>query len=189
MHTLVLTDGGLAGLVAAVIASKRTDPEIRPAVLVPSGLSEPVSRAARVGCERLGLSAIELNAGRTGGGAGETRLLLVAAQTAAQNGCSTLIWGRQLGGDDPVQSIDLIGQSLDRATLISRLISLDLPDSGSLEIELPVIDMTDAQLAELALDLGVPLDTLAWWGSDTEERTRWESALRSVGWHPDSVFA
>jgi len=185
---LVLTDGSLAGLTCAALAARRAEGEHRPAVLIPSTLDARAADDAREGSERLGLGTVELNAGRTTGSAGETRLLLVATQTAAQNGCRALIWGAQRGGTNPTERVAEIALAADRALLVERLVSLDLPEESPLTIETPVLDLADDQLAELAIDLAVPFESLGWWGGDGPEAARWTEAFRTAGWRPDAAF-
>lgn len=187
-HVLVLTDGSLAGLTCAALAARRAEEGQRPAVLVPASLETRAAEDARAAAEHLGLGTVELNAGRATGGPGETRLLLVAAQTAAQNGCSTLIWGAQLGGTNPTEHVSEIALAADRALLVSRLVSLDLPEDEPLEIETPVLDLADDQLAELAMDLGAPFESCRWWGGAGAEAERWTEAFRAAGWRPDTAL-
>ncbi|HBS29905.1 MAG TPA: hypothetical protein DEB06_10770 [Phycisphaerales bacterium] len=66
--------------------------------------------------------------------------------------------------------------------LFTRLAGLSGSDGATLKA--PLADLTDAQVADLALDLDAPLDTL-WWrggraesgGEAGEARLRWEAAL------------
>ena len=58
-----------------------------------------------------------------------------------------------------------------------------------LRIETPLIDLTDRQLGELALDMGVPVELCWWWGPGKAGDhlpgrlyRRWTTALREPGW-------
>ena len=177
-RTLILWEHDLAGLACAAIAVRSAEAGERPAVLLPTSISDHARAAARRGIERLGLTSIDLNAGQGNGGAAQTRLLLVAAQTAAQNGCVSLVWATQRGGSDPGQALRTIAATLDRA-LLRRW-----PDG----LPLPPVDLSDEQLAELCLDLAVPLETCSWWGRSDKPAARWEAALRGAGWRPDAAL-
>ena len=95
--------------------------------------------------------------------------------------------------DAAADSLDLdrIAQAADRALLAGRLAGLDatLHASPGVQVETPLLDLTDGQLADLAMDMDVPLETCWWWGGDTghdaqahQARARWRSSLAAVGY-------
>ncbi|MBX3407227.1 MAG: 7-cyano-7-deazaguanine synthase [Phycisphaeraceae bacterium] len=86
--------------------------------------------------------------------------LLRAAEIGAARGLSRIVWPVHLGGGT---SSAAMTTAADRAAQVSQLALLDLPRAGgprTLEIETPLLDLSDAQVLELALDLDVPLPRL-----------------------------
>ncbi len=125
-----------------------------------------------------------------------SRDLLHASMTAIARRCSTVLWPihstRSEGPD-----IDQVARAIDRAMLISRLIALDadLHGNPAFRIDAPYIDFSDRQLADLVIDMDLPVRLCWWWhaemarGSSTEFRAqhdRWTPVLREVGWRIDS---
>ncbi len=97
--------------------------------------------------------------------ANQTRMLFDAAYLAIQLGLKRLVWPVRIPMNHP-DRIKGIGDALDRAMLVSRLVSIDADESTAPEIiiETPFIDLTDAQIADLAMDLAIPLES-CWWAS------------------------
>lgn len=187
---LVISHGDLPGLVAAMIASEET---VRRESL---GRGRPVvwsgSSLGRTAAERqaksLGLGvATRRGAPETGGHTGEaaTRLLIDAATAALRLACPIVVWPIVPAG--PASSepaiVELIADAVNRATLASRLVSLDAPAAGipEVRIETPFVDLTDEQLADLACDVGVRFEDCWWWSNDSSaastERARWAPLL------------
>lgn len=146
-------------------------------------------------------------------------LLLAAARHAAAAGATRLIWPIAVDAD-----LDQLTTEADRAVLISRLIALE-PDlgpaagAGRFEVQTPLLDLSDAQVAEVAIDLDVPVWRCWWWPATGAGRTgpltcsevsasqdgpslsppvleaakalaqRWTTALRAVGWSEDIELA
>ncbi len=195
-RSVVLSDGGLASLVAAAAevegALATGDPSAPMPVLVEwPGLDRAGSASVRRQAEALGLivrelpetSAIESAGGR------EAAALLQAAYLAVASGCVRVVWPVQFTTASPEGDCDLEREAIavDRALLVSRLATLDAGSFGlpELRVETPLVGMTDHQVAELALDLGVPVECCAWWEAGRRaERERWTSALGSAGWIP-----
>ncbi len=115
-------------------------------------------------------------------GSMQTLLLLQAAACAASAGIRKIIWPIRIGGAlhdfDPATDIDALATTIDRAVLAGRLATLDAGASGGLDgdaeemahemtIETPLIDFSNAQLADLAGDLSVSLDS-CWWFHDRQ---------------------
>ena len=124
----------------------------------------------------------------------ETLALLAGVEAARKIGCSRVIWPVQYHTDeDSVPSqLDRIAAAIDRALLVSRLGLLDGSQTGTeITIETPLVDLTDRQLADLAVDLDAPAYLCWWWrrlgepeaevAAETERR-RWLERLREAGW-------
>jgi len=125
--------------------------------------------------------------------------LLVAVEVARANGCGRIIWPTHTHStDDTLASeIEGIAASVDRALLVERLAMLDVTTPGEsagaddITIETPLVDLTDAQLADLVVDLDAPAYLCWWWrsvpGEAAEriaegERAAWKRALHGAGW-------
>jgi hypothetical protein len=101
----------------------------------------------------------------------ETRLLLDACSLARANRCTRVVW--------PIfcaAQVDPIAIALDRARLVSTLAALDARPKG-LPIDTPVLDLTEGQLADLAIDVGVP--SQPGWLAD-EHESHWLTLLRAA---------
>ena len=185
--TVILADGDLPGLVCACLAAEQS-----PIALLPASrtgeLTEPAELARRaieaqgdlLGAELLTLPHTPSE---------PTALLVVAAILTANTGAGRLV--------SPVIGVDLAGaaREADRALLVQRLIGLDADGPGP-AIETPLVDLTDEQVAELAVDVDVPVWRCWWWqalrgGAGVEQKTReiavasrdrWTTALRACGW-------
>lgn len=142
-----------------------------------------------------------------------TRYLTEAAHQAMANGCTALICPWQAEGfeaeatRDPnaLPSVEALARELDRTLLVSRLVTLDASEHGValFEVQAPLMDLSDVQVAELALDLDVPIWRSWWWevtqGKRTKDpalgdrasacRARWCSALESLGWSAEAEAA
>jgi hypothetical protein len=199
-RVLVMMDGDLASIVAAANAKEAVmsgttggpGPALWPAY-------DPRDESRRSACQRLasslGLSLLERRSRSVStedlAWAGSSRLLLDACTDAAASGRSEVIWPVQFEKVD----LDAITRAIDRALLVTRLLALDaeLNASPSLHVEAPMVDLTDAQVADLAVDLAAPLSCCWWWGggSGSPERTaaaeRWLPALRSAGFSIEDV--
>lgn len=201
---LVLSDGGLEGLVAAAIAVERAAlPTDRHAYLwcVPGRFegASMVRDTAAAAAERqraslkLGSVAARVPAALGDGarttGEADSMVLLRAGSIAAELGLRRVIWpvraqmDRATGGPD----VNDAARIVDRAVLVTRLIELDVEGPG-VTIETPLVDLADDQVLELAHDLGVPMDAV-WWASELggrpgevarAERERWERAAVGV---------
>lgn len=134
--------------------------------------------------------------------------LVAAATAAARLGCRRLIWPVQAigggvgeGGDvgvGGVGSLDVerVANLLDVATLVGRLVSIET--GCEVSVETPFVDLTDQQLVELALDMGLDREQ-CWWAAGgthlgerdqnaamvaeaSQVRQRWEGAFARSGW-------
>ena len=117
-----------------------------------------------------------------------TAMLMAAGQEALRLGLSRIIWPIHLGREDDQSrlldsSVSAIAAITDRAAAAARLLTLDGGDAG-LVIELPYIDFVDAQLADLAADLDLPLHACFLGPEGSAERARWETLLTAYGANP-----
>jgi len=204
---LVMMDGGLAGLVAAACAAEEAvgrGQESKPLLWWASvgDVGAPRRSAARRQAEHFGLELVEreLSAGVLDrstdrepswiGGPGATTLLIAAAREADRAEIERVVWAAQAGsveeGGGASPDLTVASEIVDRALLVGRLVSLDRGSPG-VRIETPFADLDDSQLADLALDVGVPME-LCWWrerdsgdAAAGAERARWERALTEVG--------
>lgn len=189
---LVITSGDLPGLVAAAIVSedsvrRESIGAGRPVVWSASALGhDAVSRHAA----SVGLRVVRRETGGEpvpGVGLAEAtnRLLLDAGTASLGLGCPVVVWPVLPAGPASTEPalVELMADAVNRATLVSRLVSLDAPGVGLPEVrfETPFVDLTDQQLAELACDLGVRFEDCWWWSADSSaasaERARWGPLL------------
>lgn len=200
-HTIVISDGSLPALVAACLAAEEAREgeavglwAVRPLADDGGGAAE---RAVQAHAELLGAEIIDADDPSgvpptpAGGAPTASGVLLHAATAAAAAGASRLIWPEVAAGD-----LERMAREADRALLISRLVGLDEAAPARFEIETPLLDLTDEQVAELALDLDAPVWRCWWWsivrGAEEAEApvvalaraqdARWTGALRRVGW-------
>lgn len=118
------------------------------------------------------------------GGFGLSTMLLAAVNQAISLKCQRVIWPMCAGGD-----LDAMLDASDRVLLVQRLalIEQERTDSRDVQIDTPLLDLTDKQAAELAADLEAPIWS-CWWRPKQvsrswpghEERTRWERALKEA---------
>ena len=190
---LIVSDGGLAAFVAAAeLAGRRPAEGDRPhavlalpaAINTGDHLGRRAEKAAREQARWLGLDAavppgpIQVNPERP---YWAVRLLIDAAEIASELGIGRVVVPWQLGGDDAGETLDEIGRAIDRAVLIGRACSVDAGDPGALVIDTPLVDLSDAQIADLTTDLDLPVERCWWWdgGDDIARvaRRRWGAAL------------
>jgi hypothetical protein len=202
-RVLVMVDGDLPSVVAAAKA-KQAAPTVSGSVASGPVLwpaMDPSDADRRAACVRLasalGLGLLERRSRSMGpdqhGWTSPSRLLLDACTDAATAGRSEVIWPVQF----PSVEIDAITRAVDRALLVTRLMALDASMHATpfLHVETPFVDLSDAQVADLAADLSAPVACCWWWGGEGnpgvplayEARARWHPALRSAGIHPESV--
>ncbi|HRP61808.1 MAG TPA: 7-cyano-7-deazaguanine synthase [Phycisphaerales bacterium] len=124
----------------------------------------------------------------------EANMLIQAANAAVSLGCSRVLWPRQMGNGADHRAI---ADALERTATIS-LLTASSGASNTLNraigIDLPLIDVNDVQLVDLAEDAGAPMT--AWWPCDgashepceaCHQCQRWRDAFASAGiewpWH------
>lgn len=210
---LVLLDGDLPGLVALASACESIALDIesghtsdrrgqadaqRVTAMLDYSAPDPDNarlRAARSQAERFGARWISESGGAAPpaaeSGHARTLALLQAFGEAARRHSTSVVWpiwqGRLAGEGTP--SLDAVATEMDRAELVTRLAGLDLTnaaasDAGGLFIETPYADLDHASIADLSVDLDVPVG-LAWWASSSiaqAVRSTWDEALRSAGY-------
>jgi len=185
--SLIISDGGLAGLVGATIASQESAPGT--IWLAPAGDDNDDARtnAVAVQASVLDLGVTHDDPSHPGD---ETTMLLSAARAALGAGLDRVIWAIHLGGHDPDAwpDLDELATRMDKALLCGRLASLEASTQIGVSIETPLIDLTDRQLADLAADLAAPIETCWWWSIGTAglgpagvEHDRFKPLLEQVG--------
>ncbi|MBK7405315.1 MAG: hypothetical protein IPJ41_11955 [Phycisphaerales bacterium] len=202
-QTLILSDGGLPALVAAAIEAERSLAEGGGGAMLLPWASLPAAQAEQQAAahaqarffrfqvlEDVSPTPIPSRAH----GASQTMLLVAAAEAASRHGCERVVWPLQFHSDHETigRHIEAIAGAVDRAQLVGRLAMLDTPPGAeAVPVEVPLVDLTDAQLADLVVDLDAPA-YLAWWwrrlsdpGAELaaeQERGPWLAALRNAGW-------
>lgn len=206
-RTLLIADGGLPSLVAGAMCA---DPEHLTLWLPQSGAFTPEGpigvvhrRAVEDQSELLGAGELVIctlpalpvtdlaETAKDGGmaarlfGLGTTRILLEACEEAVRRHCWRVIWPVVGGG-----SVTEMFAAAEQADLITRLVRLGgmagagPKDGPDLRIELPLVDLTTDQVADLALDLDVPVES-CWWAREeagemapaVRSRLEWEAVL------------
>jgi hypothetical protein len=178
---LIVSDGGLASLVAvwrevvraghdrAAMPPVRVKEELEavvsgrkasgPAVWTAPGIGGHQALAARRQAELAGFELLDTQpALRAAEGhlLTENALLLSACSLAIDHGLSRVVWPRHLGGEAGDRAID----AYDRANVISHLSAIDLPrhgGPGEIRVEVPLLELSDVELLDLALDLDAPV--------------------------------
>ena len=211
-RTLVIDDGSLTGLLACAAASEQWEigknaggcPIIWPDAS--HGNTEAIQSAVLRHAELYGLEVSSAPSQASTdpdapAGLAESVMLLGALSVATAEGCDRVLWPAQGsgGGGGGGDELDVGGlaRMIDKSVLVARLASID---SDATQIDTPYFDLTDRQVAELALDMGVPIDACWWWARADEivedsqsgevreaQRNRWMAALREAGW--ESVAA
>lgn len=214
--TLVLCDGDLPGMVALSLAQDALGSTGSCGVLaapIAADRTEAVASRIRSLAESQAADCLDFPAvapAALTAGARRTRYLTEAVHHAMANGYGVLSCPWQAGafdaekplGIDEVPTVENLARELDRALLVSRLVTLDASEHGVgvFEVQTPVMDLSDAQVAELALDLDVPIWRAWWWevvaGKRAKDpavgdranvlRDRWCGALESLGWSIDA---
>lgn len=211
---LVIADGDLPGLLACAAAGDRAARTPRGPHLVwpdpaPLDAATPFRRrAAERQAELYGLEAIPRQSMPAAlpvpepSGPRETRLLLDAAAEGASRGVDAVVWPITAGPD---LDLDRTARALDRALLVEQLVALD---GAAVRLSAPYADFTDRQIADLAIDMDLPVWTCWWWELASPDRppaegeprppaaaveaavaayARWVHLLRAAGWSPGPV--
>lgn len=217
--TLVLCDGDLPGMVALSLVQDALGSTGACGVLsapLASEHAEAIAARIRLLAESQAADCLDFPpVGPTTLAAGprRTRYLTEAVHHAMASGYATLVCPWQAGGFDPdkpmeadeAPSVENLARELDRALLVSRLVTLDATEHGVgvFEVQTPLMDLSDVQVAEMALDLDVPIWRAWWWEAAAGKRARdpsiaeranacrdrWCAALESLGWSIDTEMA
>lgn len=183
---LIIDRGDLASLVAVCRESDPTRVLLwHPTIEKPS----PRARMATLHAETLGATLVTTHLSQVGdaeAGRSATSIrwleLVQAVIVARQHGIRRILDSVQIGRD-----VDRLGRLAEEAAILGDLSGLE-PGADPVDIDLPLFDLSDAQLVELAMDLGVPFRQF--WPCDEAESTpcghcggctRWQSALRAPG--------
>jgi hypothetical protein len=182
-RTLVIADGGVASLLACAAASEGGE------ALAWIAPADPDAGRMRAAAERqAALYGMRVLSGPTNtccaGVEGEAiaRRLLEAAYLARATGASLVVWPQAAG---PELDLDKAAAAVDRALLVGRLASLGA--EAGVEVRVPYVDYTDRQLADLVLDMDLPIWTCWWYDAEGDpaagaERARWTGLLQQAGW-------
>lgn len=210
-RTLVLSDGDLPAIVAIGLALDAAGRQGRVEVL-----SDPYAAGGELALQKVraladaqAIKAHDADRERGGGddsGLDRSSRLLAAARAAVGLGAAKLVVPWQAvdadtaKADDPDRqpTVQTLTRELDRQLLVTRLVTLDAAEHGiaSFEVDAPLADLTDVQVADLAMDLDAPIWRAWWWEASTSRRVRdadvaerakacrqrWASALGRVGW-------
>lgn len=196
-RTLILFDGSIVSVLAcAAIAEEagRDDAAPRgmlmlfpPTHAADRRLSTVLQRCAELFAMEVLASPAPDDAGSRSPGEQESRDLLAAGYAGARQSCTRILWPVNAAAGDGLD-LDRIAAAHDRSILVSRLVALDAGQHGvpGLRLDTPYIDLSDRQVADLAVDMDLPLDQCGWWEVQPGgQRERWTRVLREAGW----VFA
>jgi hypothetical protein len=116
-------------------------------------------------------------------------LLVGAAAAGAEAGCSAAVWPVSAGEKNTgAEALARISAAVERAACITRLVGIDHP---GFELMAPYADLSDRQLADLVLDMDLPIWTCWWYAAEARDpasvlaegqRERWAAMLASAGW-------
>jgi len=196
---LLILDGSIASLTLAwrEAASRPPMPTSGKAADEPFYLWVPASDSARLGdrattiaqlCQATLLveqpyEAWPLPSGHTGRAEGSV-LLFRASLVALERHCTRIIWPVHT---TPADGLAAAARAFDRGLMIRELLSLDAPDSPP-AFEMPLLELSDEAVADLAIDLGVPLELAAFCRNSPSAACtacpscrRWLTAAAAVG--------
>jgi hypothetical protein len=223
-RTIILSDGGLSSLVAccavgeelalAGVAPAETHQHaiILPAITQPAAaLLQHKASAAQADLFGLGLCGQDVRPlahalPQADADEREAVELLGALLLAARLGCERVLWPVSAGAGESVD-IDRLAQITERSLAAARLASASSGARAAvrLVVDTPYAELSDRQLADLALDMGVPLASVWWSGGGgggsgmgdahgafagpmsgdpaiDAERRRWAHAFEAAGW-------
>ncbi len=200
---LIIADGDLPSLVVLATAREAgigwssqgvggRSASGQPLVGIAAG-DEAQIRAVREQCRVLGHTAVELMPATVAGADWlvETSLLLCACAAAASAGRPTVVWPVQYESGDQI-NLERVSKAVDRSICVTRLVALDagLHGTPELHIDTPLVDYSDRQIADLAVDLSVPVHLCWWWGKGGDAdrlRQRWMTALAAAGYRDSTT--
>lgn len=207
--SLIINDGGVNGLLGLASLSERSTSEPLAVYWHPSANLERLA-VERAACQAQGhlygiSESPERNPIQWPSGSDEfertCRTILEAALVVRRLGGGEVVWpvnapdAKGLAGEGP--DVAAVGRTINQALLVSQLVSLTAPDEVGEEprvrIRTPYADLVDRQIADLILDMDLPIWTCWFWSvgeGETDEvqsaaaaeRTRWMTVLRAAGW-------
>ncbi|MCK6476952.1 MAG: hypothetical protein L6Q35_08990 [Phycisphaerales bacterium] len=212
-RVLVIGDGDIGAIVASAAAADgalMAEPDaakrraIRPVLWTPVFRGETAKArrwASRRQAELFEMELVEPAADEAasapeGEWPRDTGELVQASIAAVKLGCSTVVWPtHSVHAESP--DLDDVSRAVDRALLVARLISLDADHHGcpSFRIETPLVDLSDRMLADLVLDMDLPVRLCWWWhaemssggsGEFLRQHDRWTGVLEAVGWRTEA---
>ncbi|MEM8836194.1 MAG: hypothetical protein AAGD00_10270 [Planctomycetota bacterium] len=186
--TLVIADGGVPWAVAALMGNlpERHQPWVGPVGVSMGGevVSEAMHRAVQELAD-IHLFAQPMHTSEKPERLTDTTgLLLAAARDARRLNCQRVLWPVCCGDD-----VTGLYRAAELAALLGRVVSVESAPSDRIGptpevvIEVPLADLTEAQVADLALDLD--LATASCWfeqpgATPGEGSARWKGALRTA---------
>ncbi|MGP1272461.1 MAG: hypothetical protein ACTS22_03935 [Phycisphaerales bacterium] len=180
--SVILLDGDLPGLVALASVSESTlgEDRDRSPVIWPMALADgAVQQRCLERQAALYGAIIERVPSRR---EHEADVLLDAARWASEHGARQVIVPWHAGVPGACESVDTnrAAEIVERVLLVERLVALET--SMAPTIDAPYADLTDRQIGDLVLDMGLPLPLVWWAASPSAEgaasaRERWSSAL------------
>ncbi len=213
-RTLIVSSGDAAGLLAiAAIEQSLGLAQIAvgdAAMVFPGPMPEEQAdrrlRALREQAACFGLPIAERSLTLTGmlgftPGELETLILLDALAYARRANFDEVVWAihagqratpnRDVASNNSslfaVPDTDRASQTITRSLLVERLAALDA-GPHPVQLRAPYADLTDRQLADLVIDMDLPVWTCWWWGATNDqpqahqELTHWTTLLRDTGW-------
>lgn len=220
LASLVISDGGVGSLVALAAHFAHPDKTRGPIGVVAWGFEanehDARSRAVAEQARAVGATVVDVRAGAPADGETPgnraTRRLMEISLAARAMGVRRVVWPAHAGADHADGGVlDRVASIIDRAALVSRLVSLDDERAGiaggivargtegaagwerganervgGVEVSTPYADLSDREMAELMLDLDAPAWT-CWWSRGAGpraalEREHWRGILRELGW-------
>jgi len=194
--SLIVTDGGVLGLLAVAAAAERSVPDQVCMYWHPRANPEKAGLEREACLAQSGLyglpqaperNPVEMTPGRDRFET-DCRTLLEATLLVRHLGGGEVIWPANAtdapGGGPDVPSMS---RTVNQALLMSELVSMTAPRVGGelvpVRVRTPYADLTDRRIADLVLDMDLPIWTCWFWNDpENPERARWTALLRDAGW-------
>lgn len=194
-NTVVMCDGSVGSLVAAAAVGLRaaTGPKDQRAYAFLYGTSEYHLRAAAQQATEFGLLPLpeQVPVALPSGEGMSVASILDAGLRVAALGGGELLWpaGNQ-GEAEP--DVGRAARMLAACLLVEQLVEV-ATGIGSVKVEAPYADLTRRQLADLAIDMDLPV-AMCWWMEASREargdqravaeaeRDSWLGLIRAAGW-------
>jgi hypothetical protein len=200
---LIASDASVRGLLGLACTARQDGPGqlvcMAPGPEAPGGADLTVSAAAQAEMfEHRFIEIRQKGVVRSLGRSGEqlTRALLDVSYFGLREGVEGVLWaaddgGGGRGGADVAALTGLLG----RAALVEQLVGLERPpELTPFRVRVPYADLSDRQLADLVLDMDLPIWTCWWWGlargprnvggaeAARAEYEKWDELLKEAGW-------